>query len=413
MALYETSLASQPWSRPGDFAWVQGRLLHIVLFLTILSSPLVFIEPSPYEAMMAVLALATIIVGASVDRKIVPLILLLLVWNTGLLLALMPILYDSLAVTYSAISIYLAVNSIIFAMLVSTHCEQRMATIRTAYILAAVIAAGLGTAGYFGIGGEQFVIFGRAKATFKDPNVFGPFLILPLLFIIQSVVYRGIRLTQLIAGGIILSGLFLSFSRGAWGNFVFAALLMIGLMFVTSPSPRFRARITTLSLVAGMGVMGLLAMLLSIGSVTKMFEQRAELTQSYDVGSGGRFTTQLRALHQVLDFPNGLGPLQYAHRFGLDPHDDYLNAFYANGWIGGVAYPTLVLVTIFVGFRALLVRTPWQPYLIAAFSAYVGSVSEGFIVGTEHWRHYYLLLGLVWGLSAATENARRAALRMA
>ena len=38
---------------------------------------------------------------------------------------------------------------------------------------------------------------------------------------------------------------------------------------------------------------------------------------------------------------------------------------------------------------------------------------EGFIVGTEHWRNYYLLLGLLWGLAAATENARRAALARA
>jgi len=36
-------------------------------------------------------------------------------------------------------------------------------------------------------------------------------------------------------------------------------------------------------------------------------------------------------------------------------------------------------------------------------------VCEGFIIGTDHWRHYYLLLGLVWGLAAVTQNARLAA----
>jgi hypothetical protein len=150
----------------------------------------------------------------------------------------------------------------------------------------------------------------------------------------------------------------------------------------------------------------LVGLLLSLRAVTSMFEERASLVQSYDTGSGGRFTTQFRAWGQIFDYPNGLGPLQYAHHFKIDPHNDYLNAFYSNGWIGGVAYPTLVLLTLFVGFRALLVRTPWQPYLIAVFGAYFGSVAEGLIVGTEHWRHYYLLLGLLWGLVAATENAR-------
>ncbi len=29
---------------------------------------------------------------------------------------------------------------------------------------------------------------------------------------------------------------------------------------------------------------------------------------------------------------------------------------------------------------------------------------EGFIVDTDHWRHFFLLLGLIWGLTAATIN---------
>jgi hypothetical protein len=228
--------------------------------------------------------------------------------------------------------------------------------------------------------------------------------------LVQQIIYRGMRLRYVIPAGIILASLFLSFSRGAWGSFIFSSTVMLTLMFITSPSIRFRARLATLSIVTGGAVALLIGFLLSIRGITKMFTERAELVQSYDVGSGGRFTTQLRALGKMFDFPNGLGPLQYAKYFGIDPHNDYLNAFYTNGWIGGVTYPALVLVTLFVGFRALLVRTPWQPYLIAFFSAYLASICEGAIVGTEHWRHYYLLLGLIWGLSAATENARSAAL---
>jgi hypothetical protein len=32
---------------------------------------------------------------------------------------------------------------------------------------------------------------------------------------------------------------------------------------------------------------------------------------------------------------------------------------------------------------------------------------EGFIVDTDHWRHFFLILGLVWGLTAASINLRR------
>ena len=402
------------WPRQcvSDFALVQGRLLHLVLYLTILFSPLVSIEPSPYEGMMALLTLAAIIAGVSVDRKIIPLIVLLIIWNAGLLLALMPVTYDNTAVTYTGISVYLALNAVVYATIATTHCEERLATIRSAYILAAFLASFVGIIAYFGLAPRDLLMYaGRVKSTFKDPNVFGPFLILPLLFIIQSAIHHRPRLTTVAAGAVILAGLFLSFSRGAWGNFVLSCVVMIALMFVTAPTLRFRARIGAFSIGTAVVVTGLLGLLLSIGAVTKMFEQRAELLQSYDIGSGGRFTTQLRAFHEMLNYPNGLGPLQYAVHFGLDPHNDYLNAFYSNGWIGGIAYPTLVLVTLFFGLRAALVRTPWQRYLIAIASAYFGSVCEGAIVGTEHWRHYYLLLGLLWGLIAATENARRRALR--
>ena len=53
------------------------------------------------------------------------------------------------------------------------------------------------------------------------------------------------------------------------------------------------------------------------------------------------------------------------------------------------------------------VRTPWQPYLIGAFATFVGEVAEGFVIDTDHWRHFFLLLGMIWGLAAATMNHRR------
>ena len=58
-------------------------LLHGALFLAILVSPLVFIEPSPYEAACALLALTCIAAGIRLDRKLLPLVALLLIFNVG------------------------------------------------------------------------------------------------------------------------------------------------------------------------------------------------------------------------------------------------------------------------------------------------------------------------------------------
>jgi len=54
------------------------------------------------------------------------------------------------------------------------------------------------------------------------------------------------------------------------------------------------------------------------------------------------------------------------------------------------------------------VITPWQPYLITAVAAFAGEMAEGVVIDTDHWRHFYLLLGMVWGLAAATLRQARA-----
>ena len=53
------------------------------------------------------------------------------------------------------------------------------------------------------------------------------------------------------------------------------------------------------------------------------------------------------------------------------------------------------------------VPTPWQNYLITAYAIFVGEAFEGFIVDTDHWRHFFLILGVIWGLTAASINLRR------
>jgi hypothetical protein len=95
--------------------------------------------------------------------------------------------------------------------------------------------------------------------------------------------------------------------------------------------------------------------------------------------------------------------------FPEDPHNSFLNAFMSGGWISGVGYPVLVLVSIILGLRFIFARTPWQPTYLAVFCAYVGLVGESVIIDVEHWRHGYLLLGMLWGLMAASRAYMAAA----
>jgi hypothetical protein len=74
----------------------------------------------------------------------------------------------------------------------------------------------------------------------------------------------------------------------------------------------------------------------------------------------------------------------------------------SGGWLTGFAYLTLSLVTVAMATRFVFVRTPWQPIYHAVYAAYVGTVAESAIIDIDHWRHYFLILGVLWGLMAAS-----------
>jgi hypothetical protein len=204
---------------------------------------------------------------------------------------------------------------------------------------------------------------------------------------------------------VIAFGLLISFSRGAWAHFLLSASIAVAMSFLTAPDIRTRFRLIALSVVAAAGLMVFVAGALSVGPLAEMFEQRAKLTQSYDVGTGGRFGLQEKALDAVLEHPAGMGPFEFSRVYGGQQHNVYFQAFLNYGWAGGFAYLLLIVLTLFLGFRHSFVATPWQPYMIAAFATFAGAAVEGFVIDSDHWRHFFLLLGMIWGLSAATSNA--------
>ena len=384
------------------------RLLNVILFVTLALSSIAFIEPSPHDLMMIVLLGGCVAARVPFDRKLVPLLILLIVWLIGGLLSLTQVPDQRNTLQYDGTSIYLAIAAMLFACMFCDGDMARLKILRRGYLVAALVATAAGYAGFFHVV-PHYQIFldnARVSATFKDPNVFGPFLIFPLLLLIIGLMTRGLRIGSLILAMALLGGLFLSFSRGAWMHFAVSALVAVTLLFAVS-EPRMRTRIVLLGIAATVAAALVVAALISIGSVHDLFLERAKAIQPYDIGPGGRFWEQRLALGQILEHPNGMGPFEFSRIFGTQQHDVYMQGFLVYGWLGGAAYATLVLVTLIVGIRSAIIATPWQPYLIAAYAAFVGEAFEGFIVDTDHWRHFFLLLGLIWGLTAATINASR------
>ena len=383
------------------------QMLRWTLFVTILTSCVAMIEPSPHDLLMGPLLLACLIAGVTFERILAPLLLLLVAWNIGGLLALMNVASDAKAVQYAATSIYLSLATIAFACVLARNTEARFNALRSAYITAAFIAAVTGIMGYFNVprgAAELFTLYGRADGMFKDPNVFGPYLIWPALMICARMMVTRISLRDCLLLCVIAGGLFLSFSRGAWIHFVVSATVMLALLFLTARSQASRFQMIAIAAAGLFLLLGLLAVLLSIPSVHELFLNRANAINPYDVGEGGRFHLQELALSNLLDYPSGMGPFEFARTFGLQQHNVYLQGFLVYGWIGGIAYILMVLITLLVGFHGALVATPWQVPAICAFGAFVGEVGEGMVIDSDHWRHFFLILGMVWGFAAATRR---------
>jgi hypothetical protein len=383
-----------------------------VLWTFLAVSGFAAIEPSPYEFMFGVALLAFASRGLRFDKALAPLILTLAVWNVGGLLALAPFVDQRDSVMFIAITIYISLTAIFFAAVVAEAPTERMTTIRSGYMFAAVLAAALGIIGYFNIGGlgPYFTLYenSRAAGPFKDPNVFGPFLVPPIVWLCQDLLLRRGRWLRTVAKLIVLMlAVLLSFSRGAIIACLSSLILLLGLTFLTAASSSQRRRTVMVAVLCALLMVVVLSLVLAIPSVREMALSRASLTEAYDVGEEGRFGNQLRAIPLLLDLPFGFGPLRFSHIFPQDPHDVFLSAFASFGWLGGLGFLTFIGVTVYLGWVLTFRRSRLQPQVVALWSALLPQILQGVQIDTSHWRHLFLMCGCLYGLAAA-ERVERA-----
>jgi hypothetical protein len=404
-------------------------LLHVVLYITLLSSFFVIVEPAPYEYLAAVLGFACVLARVSLPRLVLPLLVLLLIRDAGGAIGLLKILDSGWmrlqgdptvhpetfdypdSIRFLATSFYLGLSGVMMACIVSQDTTRRLATIRSAYIMAALIASILGLVGYFGFNYNLFshldilTVNDRATGGFKGPNDLGGFLIAPLMWLIQGFITDRIRLRNLVACIVIFVALLLTFSRGAWVSSFLGIALMIYFLFVTQRDRRSQNRIILFVLAGAAFVIVIFMLLSSFDVVHHMFAERSQL-QSYDINADNRSRLNLEkdSFREMFNHPLGMGPWGFAHATNWVSHEVYIGTFLNHGWIGGFAFLTLIALTLSVGFRSIWIRTPWQPFMIATYVSFIAMMFEGVWGDIDHWRHFYLILGLVWGLAAATKR---------
>ena len=381
------------------------------LWLMFAFSSFVVIEPAPYDVIAMLLFVVVFALGLPIPRAIALPILAWVVFLLGNTFASMASDDPVATVKSLATRFYMIATWLMLTALIANGGQRVIASIWSGWMLAGVVAVVLGVGTYLGFipYTELFTAFGRAKGAFKDPNVYGPFLVPIALYCLARLEdTRGLK--QLMFSfffAFFTIGTVLGFSRGAWLDFAVAITLFLGIRLLTSRSNRQYLRIFFVIIFLVISVFGLLAAALSNEQVGKMMETRAQL-QSYDTDQ--RFVKQRMAIEEIFVHPVGIGAGMGEAKFGLVPHNVYLQIFSESGWIGGLGFLALIVLTIFASLKVIRDPDRRSTTVIVAFACTIGVLVQSLFIDSTHWRHLYVLLAFLWGAILSKNPANNSAI---
>jgi len=389
------------------------QLAAVFLALLAATGSLVFMEPAPYDALAIAMFAGFLVCGLRYPRELaIPLLLLMLFLIGNSLAALLA--EDPLeSIRSLAVRIYMVLTFLLLVSLLVRDPRKLLDWLWAGYLVAAVIAVIWATGEYAGVvsapAGENSP---RARGGFKDPNVYGPFLIPAVLYVLNRLTTGSVRRVPLYGLLLILFsvGVLLSFSRGAWLNLALSVGIFGILSALNADSARTRLRWLLGGLVSILLIALTINLAVHIDAVNERFTQRAVLTQAYDLKEGGRFDTQRKAIIRIGSDPIGVGPGRSDEVFGLEPHNLYLHVFVEAGWLGGLSFTAFLLLTL--GGLTPLVRRlgEYQADATLVGAALGGLLVQSFFIDSTHWRHLWLLLAIAWALIIFSRRSNRKSL---
>ena len=366
--------------------------------LGVLLLAVVRIEPAPSDLVFAVVIAVALVTGRLFLERVPLSVSVLVAGFLSLNLLAATVATDGArAVAYFAITLYLGVFALWFSAYVCSIRRARL--ILLAYLVGAALSAAVACLALVAPfpGASAFVDGPRAQGLFKDPNVFGPFLVPAALILMEETVApRLLRFrlsTKLLLLSLLTVGVVFSFSRAAWLNLAVGMLVLLVVLALRRGGGRRAMTMLVVSLVAGAALFGVVAATSSASFLT----ERAGL-QDYDVQ---RFGTQASGLEIAATHPLGIGPGQFEAVSELSAHSTYVRALAEEGVVGALLIFTLLLLTL--GFAARNVVLGVDTYGIgsaALLAAWCGLLVNSSFVDTLHWRHLWLVAALIWAGTA-------------
>jgi hypothetical protein len=99
------------------------------LWLLGASSGFALIEPSPYEIVFLLTMLVFALTGLRLSQRLLPMALLLLLYNIGGVIALIPWMDEPPSVRFTAVSVYLMITAIFLAAIMAEDAVARIETL--------------------------------------------------------------------------------------------------------------------------------------------------------------------------------------------------------------------------------------------------------------------------------------------
>lgn len=292
--------------------------------------------------------------------------------------------------------------------------DSKYMLIFNAYVIGSTVSAVLGIIGYFGIMSEWLTYDPyRTQGLFKDPNVFGPFLVPALVILIDDIKKKKVIRSKTYVHILLLLtnalGILLSFSRSAWA----CALLAVATYFILNIKKEnlIKAVYTCVGLAL---FMGLLWLILPDGNFKDFIAERANL-QLYD---SERFSVQRVGLELGYDKIIGYGPGQYENvvekRIGFQhsAHSLYVRTILESGSL------SLILFLIAIGkiiISLIEAERHCKTRLIVNYSVLasimVSLMVNGIVIDTIHWRHFWLFIGIslsmLWDANESVKKIKK------
>jgi len=355
-------------------------------------------QPAPTDVVFAVLIVVALATGRFRLSRVNPgPILLIGAFIAFNLVSAIDVADPRRAVEFLGITLYVAVFGLWLASEVTSSAVA--ARFVRWYVIAAAASAALSAVALLVPypGHDLFIRIGRAEGLFKDPNVFGPFLVPAALIVLEEILSPRLlswrRSTKMLAFLALTLGVLFSYSRAAWLNLVVGLAMMVVVFSFRSGSGQHARRAVALVLAATLAVGAVVSF---TGSLT-FLEQRAHV-QSYD---SGRFGAQQESFHWAAQHPFGIGPGQFESYAHIAAHSMYARALAEEGVAGLLVIVALMLATFcWAGRNAILGRDTYGIGSAALLGAWTGLILNGFFVDTLHWRHLWAVAALIWAGSA-------------